>query len=85
MRPDSTQTNTKLPCVKCITLPICKAIAFEVGGTKVNDVLIAGNILASKCRLIEDFLLPDETRLTPHLDMGRLQIALTYLIEGIMK
>ncbi len=79
-------SNMQLPCEKCITLAICKAIALEVDGTKVNDVLIAGNRLAHKCTLIEAFLLPHrEDRLTPHLDMGRLQIALTYLIQGILK
>jgi hypothetical protein len=86
MKPNSTQTNNKLPCIKCITLAICKAIALEADGTKVNDVLIAGNRLAFKCKLIEDYLLPiQDDRITMHLDMGRLQIALTYLVEGIEK
>ena len=76
----------KLPCVKCITLPICKAMALEADTTKVNDVFVAGNRLAMKCKQIEDYLMPyEEDRVTQHFDMGQLQIALTYLMEGIEK
>jgi len=76
----------KLPCVNCITLAICKSIAMEVDGTKVNDVIVAGHRLAHKCKPIDDFLVPDpETKVTRHIDMGQLQIALTYLMEGIEK
>lgn len=76
----------KLPCVKCITLAVCRSMALEADTTKVNDVLITGNKLASKCKPIEDFLLPyEEDRVTRHFDMGKLQIVLTYLMEGIEK
>lgn len=79
-------SNMQLPCEKCITLAVCKAIAYKADTTKVIEVLMTGNTLASKCKLIEDYLLPNRSdRITPFIDMGRLQIVLTYLIEGILK
>jgi hypothetical protein len=82
----ASKTVNKLPCVDCITLPICKSqvLNIDVRYHRIHAMLV----LWKKCSLIKSYTSLANKTTFPHLsldiDYSKSIKALSYLIKGVL-
>ena len=73
----------QIPCIDCITLPICKAVVVEIENQDSYHIYYAANKLVSKCNLIEPYMMSQYSQIrTPQFDVSHVKKVLNYLLKG---
>ena len=72
----------QIPCIDCITLPMCKALIVEIQNENSFHIYYATDKLLLKCNLIKPYIMLQNIQIgTPKFDVNHIKKILNYLTE----
>jgi hypothetical protein len=83
-------TQCKLPCIDCISLPMCKVRVREFGKLYLSDIqyIAVGIFISGTCSLIREYLAQhkekDNKPLIETVDITKCKIMIKYMTKGII-